>query len=144
MLRLNILCFLALFLTNFPVLANEAKLTEALQDYLEFEATYSDGAITVLQIRNDLDNFFIVDTRDAASYQASHLPKATNIEWRQIVSQVDALPKDKNILLYCDTGYLSSKAHFALRLMGFDNVKVLFGGYKAWQISEKKVHLEIH
>jgi len=138
MSRLNLLFILLFSFSNFSVLAQDNKVEEALQDYLEFEATYSDGAMTAQQIQNDLDKFFIVDTRNTNSYQQSHLPKAINIEWRQILNHVDQLPKEKTILLYCDTGYLSSKAHFALRLMGFDNVKVLFGGYNMWQTLEKK------
>jgi rhodanese-related sulfurtransferase len=48
------------------------------------------------------------------------------------------LPKDRLIVLYCDTGILSSKAHFALRLVGYEQVKVLFNGYEGWKASTKK------
>lgn len=37
------------------------------------------------------------------------------------------------IVLYCDTGILSSKAHMALRLVGYDQVRVLFNGLAGWQ-----------
>jgi rhodanese-related sulfurtransferase len=36
------------------------------------------------------------------------------------------------VLLYCDTGMVSSRAYLALKLAGYDNLKVLLGGYRAW------------
>jgi rhodanese-related sulfurtransferase len=52
-----------------------------------------------------------------------------NIEWRQIPARRDEIPTDKPVVLYCETGLLSSKAQFALRVAGRDYVMVLQGGY---------------
>jgi rhodanese-related sulfurtransferase len=105
---------------------------EAMQEYMEF-AAYSEGAISPEQMAGeDLSQFHIVDTRNDGQYAADHIPGAVNIEWRQILARRDELPTDKTILLYCETGLLSSKAHFALRVAGYDNVKVLWGGYIIW------------
>ncbi|HHT00792.1 MAG TPA: rhodanese-like domain-containing protein, partial [Thiomicrospira sp.] len=53
--------------------------------------------------------------------------------WRELLSRKDEVPTDKTVVVYCDTGLLSSKAHFALSVAGFENVRVLFGGYLKWQ-----------
>jgi len=125
-----VLIFLAGVLGTAQAADNPA--IEAMRDYMEF-ATYSDGAISPEQIAGeDLSQFHIVDTRNAGQYDAGHIPGAVNIEWRQILARRDELPTEKTILLYCETGLLSSKAHFALRVAGYDNVKVLWGGYVMW------------
>jgi len=103
-----------------------------LQDYME-SAPFADGVITSSQLKALKEPVLIVDTRAVESYQASHIPNAINIDWRFVLSEVKQLPKDKLIVLYCDTGILSSKAQFALRLVGYEQVKVLFNGYEGWK-----------
>lgn len=111
--------------------ADEAVI-EGIQEYMEF-TSYGDGALSSAQLRDaGLDSFFIVDARTADRYEAGHIGDAINIEWRQILAHVDELPTDRAILLYCDTGLLSAKAQFALRIAGFDKANVLQGGYPAW------------
>jgi len=41
------------------------------------------------------------------------------------------LPKDRMVVMYCNSGSLSAQAVFALRLLGYDNVKVLQDGIEA-------------
>ncbi|HEY5719225.1 MAG TPA: rhodanese-like domain-containing protein [Gammaproteobacteria bacterium] len=105
---------------------------EALQEYLEF-ATYSDGAISPGQLASvDAAAVHFVDTRNAAQYAAGHIPGAVNIDWREILTRRDEIPAGRPVVLYCDTGLLSSRALMALRVAGRDDVKVLLGGYAAW------------
>jgi rhodanese-related sulfurtransferase len=129
---LQIITALSALLLSTGAEAEQPHAVEALQEYMEF-ATYSSGAISPEQLEHEgYDRFFIVDTRNAGQYGAGHLPNAVNIEWRNILSRRDELPTDRPILLYCETGLLSSKAHLALGVAGFENVKVLWGGYIIW------------
>ena len=108
-------------------------MVAAIQDFMDF-ATFSEGAITPAQIRAaGVTEFMFVDTRSAEQYANGHIPGAVQIEWRRILLERERIPTDQSVVLYCDTGLLSSKAHFALRLAGYDeNVKVMFGGYNNW------------
>ena len=125
-------------LLNLPLVAqadNEAVL-DAMQDFMEF-ADYSEGAITPEQMKSvGLAEFTIVDTRLQSHYEAEHIDDAINIEWRQIIARRDELPRNRPVVLYCDTGLLSSKAHLALLLAGHDNVKVLSGGFNGWKLEQ--------
>jgi rhodanese-related sulfurtransferase len=104
----------------------------SLEEFLEF-AQYAEGTITPEQMSSlGLAAFHLVDTRSSELFDRGHIPGAVNIEWREVIAKRDRLPGDKPVLLYCDTGMLSSRAHFALRLLGYENVKVLFGGYNSW------------
>lgn len=112
--------------------ADNSAAIEALQEYMEF-ASYSAGAISPEQLEHEgYEGLYIVDTRNSGQFSSGHIPRAVNIEWRNILAHRHQLPTDKPILLYCETGLLSSKAHLALSVAGFENVKVLWGGYLIW------------
>lgn len=117
--------------------SNDKLIFEHLQDYME-AAPFADGVITAAQLKGLTAKPLIVDTRPAEVYAKDHIAGAINIDWRFVLSEVKQLPKDRLIVLYCDTGILSSKAHFALRLVGYEQVKVLFNGYEGWKASTKK------
>jgi rhodanese-related sulfurtransferase len=131
----NKLFLLFVFLSS-PGWADNSPVREALLEYLEF-AEYAEGAISTEQMIDvGVKSFFIVDTRLGSQFDKEHLPGAVNIEWRQIVSRHHEIPHDQPVVLYCDTGLLSSKAQFVLRLLGRDNVKVLFGGLNEWKMHQ--------
>ena len=113
--------------------AEEDLMKETLLEYMEF-TSYTDGTITQSQMQSlGVDNLFIIDSRSEARYEAKHIQGAINIEWRQTLHHLDEIPTDKTVVLYCDSGLLSSKAHFALKLVGYENVRVLLGGYADWK-----------
>ena len=105
---------------------------EAMQEYLDF-AEYSEGSVSTEQLAGLAPGEVVyIDARNKGQYDEGHIPGAMNIEWRQILARRDEVPTDKPVVLYCETGLLSSKAHFALRIAGYENVKVLWGGYLMW------------
>jgi rhodanese-related sulfurtransferase len=83
--------------------------------------------------REDWKKFYVIDARDKDQFAREHIPGAVNIEWRQILVQRTSLPTDKPILIYCNQGTLSAQAGFALRVAGFDNVRILQGGFSEWK-----------
>jgi rhodanese-related sulfurtransferase len=74
----------------------------------------------------------IIDVRDSAQFSKAHIPGAINIDWRQVLAKSGSIPKNKTVLVYCNTGTLSAQAGFALRVSGWDNVKILQGGISEW------------
>ena len=129
-----IVLLLNLTLAAGPVWAQEnTEAIDAMEEYLDF-VEYGGATIFPEQIpAQDWNNFFIVDARDAAQFNKEHIPDAVNIEWRQVLARRSELPKDKPILIYCNTGTLSAQAGFALRVAGYDNLRILQGGMREWQ-----------
>ncbi|MCU7853740.1 MAG: rhodanese-like domain-containing protein [Candidatus Thiodiazotropha sp. (ex Monitilora ramsayi)] len=118
------------------VSANEEAALEHIQSFLDF-ATYNEGAVTKAQLAStDVSQIQFIDTRPAEQYAKSHIPDAINIDWREILTRKDEVPQDKPVVLYCNTGLASSKAHLILRLSGHENVKVLSGGYREWTAAD--------
>ena len=110
------------------------KLTvEALEGYFDFVDA---SACTILAEQipaADYPKFHILDVRDAAQFAKEHIPGATNIEWRQVFAQRAELPRNKTILVYCNTSSFAAQVAMALRLDGFENVRLLYGGFNGWK-----------
>ena len=116
------------------VMANDkAKLMDELSGYLEF-VEYGGGTIFAEQIpKSEYAKMMVIDARDAAQYAKEHIPGAVNIEWRQVMAKSGGIPKNKPVLIYCNTGSLSAQAGFALRVSGWENVRILQGGFSEWK-----------
>jgi len=133
----SMLCFGAFWatLSGHPVCAadNKAVAADEMSAYLEF-VDYGGGTIFPEQIpKAEYAKMLIIDTRDAAQFAKDHIPGAINIEWRQVLSKSAQIPKDKPVLVYCNTGSLSAQSGFALRVAGWENVRILQGGYAEWK-----------
>ncbi len=119
-----------------PLLAHaqlDKASTEALESYFEFSDNNS-GTLMPEQIpAEDYKKLHVVDVRDAAQFSQGHIPGAVNIEWRQVFAQRAKLPKDKTLLLYCNTSSFAAQVAMALRMDGFENVRLLYGGYNEWR-----------
>ena len=125
---------MVILLAAAPAVANDkAKLMDELSGYLEF-VDYGGGTIFAEQIpKSEYSKMMIIDARDAAQFSKEHIPGAVNIEWRQVLAKSGDIPKNKSVLIYCNTGSLSAQAGFALRVSGWENVKILQGGYAEWK-----------
>jgi len=125
---------LALLLAVPSVMANDkAKMMDELSGYLEF-VDYGGGTIFPAQIpKGEYAKMMVIDARDAAQYAKEHIPGAVNIEWRQVLAKSGDIPKNKPVLIYCNTGTLSEQAGFALRVSGWENVRILQGGFSEWK-----------
>ena len=116
-----------------PAAENPA-VAKTIEEYLDF-AEYGSSLIWPEQIpAEDWKKVFVVDARDADQYAKGHIPGAVNIDWRQLPARRGELPRDRMVVVYCNSGSLSAQSVFALRLLGLDNVKVLQDGFEGWKV----------
>ena len=112
---------------------NKAIAMDEMAGYLDF-VDYGGATIFPEQIpRSEYARMMLIDARDAAQFSRDHIPGAVNIEWRQVLAKSSQIPKNKPVLIYCNTGSLSAQAGFALRVAGWDNVRILQGGFAEWK-----------
>lgn len=124
---------LTLHFTPLPAAANDKAVVEAMESYLDF-VDYGGATIFPEQIpKEEWSKFFVIDARDQAQFTKEHIPGAVHIEWRRTLAERSRIPKDKPVLLYCNTGSLSAQAGFALRVAGYENVLILQGGFAEWK-----------
>jgi thiosulfate/3-mercaptopyruvate sulfurtransferase len=97
-------------------------------------------------------NVSIVDARTGKEYDGSdvravrsgHIPSAINIDWENNIengvfkskgklSQIYSdVPKNSQIITYCQGGYRAANAFLALKLLGYDKVKMYLGSWGEW------------
>ena len=123
------LIVLVLILFSHSVFSNENELLEKYKEYLEF-ASENQGIIYPSQLDQlDEKDYLLIDVRDKKRFDERHIKNAEHYYWKEIFSHFDSLPKNKTIILYCDTGVFSSRTQFMLEQLGFKEVKVLWGGF---------------
>ncbi|MBT9553673.1 MAG: rhodanese-like domain-containing protein [Hydrogenophaga sp.] len=111
----------------------QADAVDFMEAYLEF-VDYGGGVIFAEQIPADeWKKMVVIDARDAAQFAKGHIPGAINMDWRQVLAKRNTIPKDKPVLIYCNTGSLSAQAGFALRVAGWDKLRILQGGMEEWK-----------
>ncbi len=124
---------LLLLVSSFPAHASDEAI-ESIQEYLDF-APYDAGIILPEQLTEEIfQEFLFIDTRDDEQFEAETIAGAMNIEWREVLSRIDEIPEDQTVILFCNTGTLSSQALLALRVAGRENVLVLQTGFKGWLV----------
>lgn len=79
-------------------------------------------------VLNDKDKVFI-DVRTSGEYKGRNIPQFKNIP---LGSSFDKLPKDKEIVVICQSGMRSSQACKQLKKQGFENVTNVRGGMSAY------------
>ncbi|WP_320820022.1 rhodanese-like domain-containing protein [Thalassolituus sp.] len=104
-----------------PITANEA------------EALLASGAV-------------VLDVREPAEFYAGHLPSAVNVPRGVLEFRVGDHPAltdtSATILLYCKNGGRSTLAAHTLKQMGFDNVRMLVGGFDGWTGTVHKIEVD--
>jgi rhodanese-related sulfurtransferase len=129
---IGLLLGMALF-SGSAMASDDAAVADAVEGYMDF-TEYGSSLIWPEQIpAEDWNNILVIDARDAAQFAKEHIPGAINIEWRKIPGRRAEITQDKMVLIYCNSGSLSAQAVFAMRLLGWDNVKVLQDGIEGWK-----------
>jgi len=101
----------------------------------------ADGAEALLQ----QEGVIVLDIREPAEFDMGHLPGGVNVPRGLLEFMVGTNPALSNpqatILLYCKNGGRSTLAAQTMKQMGFDNVKMLVGGFEGWSGSVHKVEV---
>jgi len=106
------------------------------------------------EVKRSIDNKHVVimDARSREEYNGTevraarrgHIPSAVNIDWtRNIKNSVfkskaelsniySKISKDAQIITYCQGGYRAANAFLALKILGYQNVKLYVGSWGEW------------
>jgi rhodanese-related sulfurtransferase len=79
-------------------------------------------------------DFVILDVRTPDEYTARHIAGAIDISYEsaQFKNDVNKLDRNKQYLVYCQTGVNSATAAKIMAGLGFKDVQDITGGYAAW------------
>lgn len=74
-------------------------------------------------IRKADGSFTLVDVRDPEEFREGHIPGAVNIPVASLASRSGVLDKEKNIIVYCNSGGRSYNAYRKLQKLGYENIR---------------------
>jgi sulfur-carrier protein adenylyltransferase/sulfurtransferase len=80
-----------------------------------------------------LNDLTLLDVRMEPEYEEFHLPGARLLPLPDLPDQLDGLPKDKPVVVYCRSGMRSAAAAKLLAAAGFPRIINMLGGATAWQ-----------
>lgn len=83
-------------------------------------------------------NPFVLDVRTKSEYEAGHVPGATQLHAGRLYNNLERIPKDRPVVLHCQSGARSAAATSYLRSQGFSNILEMRGGYVAWAADQRK------
>lgn len=93
--------------------------------------TSADAVNTIMTDGDDTNDYYIIDLRAAADYNAGHIPGAVNSTLSNVLDQA-SVSGGKQILVVCYTGQTASHAVVGLRLSGYPSAQVLMWGMAGW------------
>jgi hydroxyacylglutathione hydrolase len=77
-------------------------------------------------------DMLLVDLRDRRELEAGVIPGAMQLHLGKLLERSSELPSDRDIVLFCGSGYRGSAAASMLRNKGIANVRVMLGGFGSW------------
>jgi sulfur-carrier protein adenylyltransferase/sulfurtransferase len=87
----------------------------------------------VLTMREQGEDFAIVDVREDREWNLGHLPGAVHVARGTLEGRIEgAVPRERKVVLYCARGNRSTLAADTMREMGYRDVASLIGGIQSW------------
>jgi hydroxyacylglutathione hydrolase len=74
----------------------------------------------------------VVDVRNRSEWDAGHLPGAVHIPIGYLAERCGEIPRDRPIVVQCQSGARSAIATSVLQRLGITGVEDLRGGFQAW------------
>jgi len=82
----------------------------------------------------------LIDVRTSEEYREGTIPGAMslNIHSEDFKLATDYLPKEQEIIVFCQSGDRSNEAFEMLKSLGFKNISQLVGGYDVWREAKEQ------
>jgi glyoxylase-like metal-dependent hydrolase (beta-lactamase superfamily II)/rhodanese-related sulfurtransferase len=78
----------------------------------------------------------ILDVRTPREWQEKHIPGSLNIPLNRLQEQLDKVPRDRQVVVHCASGYRSAIAISLLEQHSVTRLADLVGGLTAWEASQ--------
>lgn len=93
------------------------------------------GRRTVADLRKGLEegNVLALDVREMDEYGYEHIAGTRNVPLSRLHEIIATLPRDKDLLVLCQTGSRTVQATNSIKAAGFERVNAVEGGVQAWK-----------
>ena len=96
---------------------------------------YFDGITSIEAyklINEEKDKYTFIDVRPTYEYDQERIPGFDSIPLETLRDRVDEIPRNKPVIVTCESGARAYQALLILKEHGFENVKILEGGLRMW------------
>jgi len=80
----------------------------------------------------EIDDALVIDVREQHEWDAGHIDGARHIPLGELPNRLNELPRDADVVFYCQSGGRSARALDVARDAGLTRAKHLRGGFAAW------------
>ncbi len=95
--------------------------------------------LTALAPRLAAGDVTLVDVRNRSEWEAGHLPHALHIPLGHLAARLAEIPRDRPIVVQCQSGARSAIAASHLQRLGVVDVHDLLGGFQRWSAERREV-----
>lgn len=95
-----------------------------------FEAGFPNAIINAEKVFEQPDKYYVINYDRRDKYEAGHIPGAIRYKPNGtlgIISEMQTIPNDKEVVVYCGTGHNSGFVTAYLRLFGYDAKTLVYG-----------------
>ena len=79
------------------------------------------------------NDVYIIDVRRRDEFKKSHLRNAKNIPLNDFKDRLNKIPRNKDVLIYCETGARSIRAVRYLEVSGHEHILHMKQGMRGWR-----------
>jgi hydroxyacylglutathione hydrolase len=79
------------------------------------------------------DQVTVLDVRGEGEWKSGHLPGSVNVPVGSLDQRMGEIPRDRPIIVHCQTGARAAIAASMLRARGFTDVRLFPGGFAEWK-----------
>lgn len=125
-------------------------LTAAVDDYLTAlpEGFLAINDVGVFKDGVESTDALIIDVREVGEYEAGHIPGAVSIPLRTVAKNLDKIPMDRQVYVYCRSGFRAAQVLSSLGMLGYGNVLSFRPSWNGWieageEVETKAVMAEV-
>jgi len=85
------------------------------------------------------NNHVLIDVRTPGEFKSGHIPGAKNIPLDKLSKQLNKIPKNRSVIVVCQSGNRSRSACNMLINAGYEDVTNFSGGTIRWRMGGNKV-----
>ena len=124
-------------------LASENLAPKTVQQFLSDLPSnyYTVQKIDALKTLTKDKQALLIDVRQPKEYASGHIKGAINLPLRDITQNLDQIPKDRPVVLYCASGYRTAMGVMALQMLGYINVKGFPPSIEGWKAAGQELEL---
>ena len=84
-------------------------------------------------------NALVIDVREESEYAEGFILDAINIPLRTLAQNLDKIPTDRQVFIYCKSGWRAGLATSSLGMAGYDNILAYPPGWNGWTEAGEEV-----